>query len=460
MEVWFWMLGGALGVYIFVFGIVRNINQWVYAERVKHKVSHPLPPGHMGWPLLGNFLSFVTAFKSPNPESFINNLVSRYGGSGIYKTHMFGSPSVIVCKSELCRKVLTDDEHFKLGYPEPMLRLVGTRTFDKDSVPQHKRIRRLTTSPIVGHVSLAMYVERIEDIMVNSLEEWASMSTKTPLILLNELKDVTFKIILHILMGSHNHSISKIGALYHHVLHGLFALPINLPGFAYHKALAARKNLERAVQSILNEKRMMMKRKGEKEGEKGLLDIWFDVEDENGEKLGDEDMVDLLIGFLFAGHETSAYAIMWSIIYLTNHPHIMNKAKQEQEEILKTRPQQQKGLNLNEIKQMVFLAKVIDETLRRATIAFSIIRKAKVDVNINGYSIPKGWKVLVWLRAVHLDPENYSDPLQFDPSRWDDYAAKPGTYIPFGAGMRLCPGLDLVKLEMSIFLHYFLLHYK
>lgn len=37
----------------------------------------------------------------------------------------------------------------------------------------------------------------------------------------------------------------------------------------------------------------------------------------------------------------------------------------------------------------------------------------------SGYTIPKGWKVLVWFRSVHLDPEIYPNPLEFDPSRWD-----------------------------------------
>ncbi|KAF7828545.1 beta-amyrin 11-oxidase-like [Senna tora] len=387
----------------------------------------------------------------------------RYGGSGIYKTHLFGSPSVIVCKAEACRMVLTDEKRFKIGYPEATLKLVGSATFAKDSFAERKRIRRLATSPIVGHAALALYVDRIEDIIVNSLEEWASMSMKSPVQLLNELKHLTFKVIIHIFMGSHNHPIiSQIGDLYNHVHRALYAIPINIPGFAYHKALQARTKLERIIQCVAKERRIMNKRMGEeKEGsERDLLDILLDGEDENGQKLEDEDIANLTVGFLFAGHETSAHAIMWSIIYLTHHPHIMSRAKEEQEEMLRTRQQDQKGLNVQEIKQMVFLAKVIDETLRLANISFSLFREARVDVNINGYSIPRGWKVLVWLRAVHLDPEYYTDPLQFNPSRWDDYCAKPGSYLPFGAGTRLCSGIDLVKLEMSIFLHYFLLHYK
>lgn len=36
-----------------------------------------------------------------------------------------------------------------------------------------------------------------------------------------------------------------------------------------------------------------------------------------------------------------------------------------------------------------------------------------------GYIIPKGWKVLTWSRAIHHDPTYYSNPDEFNPSRWD-----------------------------------------
>nr|KYP36032.1 Ent-kaurenoic acid oxidase 2 [Cajanus cajan] len=71
-----------------------------------------------------------------------------------------------------------------------------------------------------------------------------------------------------------------------------------------------------------------------------------------------------------------------------------------------------------------------------------------------------GWKVLVWSRAIHMNPEYYPNPKEFNPSRWDDYNAKAGTFLPFGAGSRLCPGKDISNLQTSVFLHYFLLNYR
>ncbi|XVF13586.1 hypothetical protein REPUB_Repub08aG0220100 [Reevesia pubescens] len=98
---------------------------------------------------------------------------------------------------------------------------------------------------------------------------------------------------------------------------------------------------------------------------------------------------------------------------------MLRRAKEEQVEIIKRRPSSQKGLTFNEIRQMKYLSKVIDETLRISNTVNVIFRKAKVDVDINA-----------------------------------------GSFIPFGAGSRTCPEADLTKLEASIFLHYFLLNYR
>lgn len=75
---------------------------------------------------------------------------------------------------------------------------------------------------------------------------------------------------------------------------------------------------------------MMMKRNKCDEkavGNKDLVEILLAIEDDDGRKLEDEYIVDSLIFLLFAGHETSALTIMWSIIHLIDNPKIMNKAK-------------------------------------------------------------------------------------------------------------------------------------
>jgi cytochrome P450 len=48
----------------------------------------------------------------------------------------------------------------------------------------------------------------------------------------------------------------------------------------------------------------------------------------------------------------------------------------------------------------------------------STMRKAVRDVEIKGLLIPKGWRVILYLRSVHLDEENFIDPYEFNPWRW------------------------------------------
>ncbi|KAG2685849.1 hypothetical protein I3760_10G144900 [Carya illinoinensis] len=446
-----------LGGWVFVFWFVKRVNEWYYVGRLG-EMACTLPPGDLGLPFIGNMLSLFTSLRSGDPNSFIQSLVSRYGKTGIYKTHLFGCPSIIVCRPELCRRVLTNDELFKLGYPKSTYLISGRKSLHNVTSAEHARLRRLISAPINGHESLSMYIPLIEEAVVNSLDEWASM--QQPFQLYTEMKTATFKVMAHIFMGSVNNSTFWTKEdLFGDYMKGIVSMVINLPGFAFHKALQARKELVKVLQSVLNEKRVIMTKSNQPKAKKDMIDLLMEVEDEDGQKLEDEHVVDLLLTFLAAGFNGSAITTLWAMLHLTEHPEILEKAKEEQDEIIKRRPSTQKGLKLKEIKQMNYLAKVVDEMLRMTNI-LSIFREAKVDVPMHGYTIPKGWKVLVWTGAVHMDSETYENPKDFNPLRWDNIKTKAGAFIPFGAGSKLCPGSSLSKLVMTIFLHYFVLNYE
>ncbi|XP_074267578.1 ent-kaurenoic acid oxidase 1-like isoform X2 [Silene latifolia] len=103
--------------------------------------------------------------------------------------------------------------------------------------------------------------------------------------------------------------------------------------------------------------------------------------------------------------------------------------------------------------------KVVDETIRIASLSGFIIKKATEDIKFEGYLIPKGWNVLVWLRQLHIDPSNFEEPLTFNPARWDSLP-KHGTYLPFGGGVRACPGSTMARLITILFLHHLALGYR
>lgn len=436
---------------------LKSVNIWIYERKLGKKKRENLPPGDMGWPFIGNMWSFLRAFKSGNPDAFISTLLRRFGSRGLYKSFMFGSPSIIVTVPEACRKVLFDDDAFQPGWPTATLELIGKKSFVGISYEEHKRLRKLTASPVNGHEALSTYMRYIETNVVSALEKWSKMGR---IEFLTKLRKLTFQIIMHIFLSSEGENVMEaLEKEYTALNYGVRAMAINIPGFAYYNALKARKKLVAILQTIVHERRKM-REATEGMCKKDMLDALLDTTDDKGRKLDDEEIIDTLVMYLNAGHESSGHITMWSTILLQGHPEFFRIAKEEQERIVKNMPPTQEGLTLKEYRQMEYLSKVIDETLRLVTFSLMTFREAKKDITIKGYFIPKGWKVLLWFRSVHHNPELYPQPKEFNPSRWDDLVPKPGTFLPFGAGSRLCPGNDLAKLEIAIFLHHFLLNYE
>jgi ent-kaurenoic acid monooxygenase len=66
-----------LACYIFTNKFVRNFNEWYYNLKFGNK-EYPLPPGDMGWPIIGNLWHFFKSFSSGQPDTFIENIVLKY----------------------------------------------------------------------------------------------------------------------------------------------------------------------------------------------------------------------------------------------------------------------------------------------------------------------------------------------------------------------------------------------
>ncbi|GKC80569.1 Ent-kaurenoic acid oxidase 1 isoform X1, partial [Tanacetum coccineum] len=213
----------------------------------------------------------------------------RFGPNGVYKSFMFGKPSIIVTVPEACRKVMCDDEAFQPGWPISTLELIGRKSFVSIGYEDHKRLRKITASPVNGHEALSVYMRYIETNVVETLDKWSKMGR---IEFLTQLRKLTFKIIMHIFLSSEGESVREaLEKEYTTLNYGVRAQAINLPGFVYHKALKARKNLVAILQAIVTERRKIRE---ETKGmaKQDMLDNLLDTRDDHGIKLTDEEIID------------------------------------------------------------------------------------------------------------------------------------------------------------------------
>ncbi|KAF5930848.1 hypothetical protein HYC85_031721 [Camellia sinensis] len=243
--------------------------------------------------------------------------------------------------------------------------------------------------------------------------------------------------------------------LYHALEKGYNSMPLNLPGTPFHKAMKARKLLNENLRKLIQKKRESGRETG------GLLGILLGSEEDRKKlnHLTDAQIADNIIGVIFAAHDTTASVLTWVLKYLHDNRDLLDSVAKEQDEIRRRIIEADRGLTWDDTRSMPLTTRVIQETLRTASILSFTFREAVEDIEFEGYLIPTGWKVLPLFRTIHHSEDFFPHPQRFDPSRFE-VPPRPNTYMPFGNGVHSCPGSELAKLEMLLLLHHLTTSYS
>jgi cytochrome P450 family 135 len=166
-----------------------------------------------------------------------------------------------------------------------------------------------------------------------------------------------------------------------------------------------------------------------------ILSMLIAARHEDGSPMSDEEMRDELLTLLTAGHETTATSLSWAVERLCRHPQKLERLRDEVE-----------------AGEDAYLTATIQETLRLRPVIAGVIRLLTEPVEIGGYELPAGVRVVPAIYLVHRNPEVYPDPQSFKPERFLE--EPPGTYtwIPFGGGVRRCLGAAFAQFEMAVVL--------
>ncbi|XP_059444154.1 geraniol 8-hydroxylase-like [Corylus avellana] len=184
-----------------------------------------------------------------------------------------------------------------------------------------------------------------------------------------------------------------------------------------------------------------------------MLDTLLNISEENSQEMDKSKIEHLFVDLFVAGTDTTSATLEWAMAELLHNPEVLSKAKTELEQVIgKGNPVEE-----SDITRLPYLQAVVKETFRlHPVVPFLLPRKAEVDVEINGYTIPKDAQVLVNAWAIGRDPNLWENANSFMPQRFlgseIDFKGRNFELIPFGGGRRICPGLPLAIRMLHLIL--------
>jgi cytochrome P450 len=171
---------------------------------------------------------------------------------------------------------------------------------------------------------------------------------------------------------------------------------------------------------------------------------------DTGKTMNDEQLVDNLLTFYLAGHETTARALTWTLYLLSRSPQWSADLEAEVARVTGG------GAVAGEhIDRLLLVQQVVKESMRLFPPVPMMSRQAVANTRIGDHDIKAGTSVIVPIYAIHRHRKRWEDPDRFDPARFAperEAGMERHQYMPFGAGPRICIGMAFAMIEATAML--------
>ncbi|KAF8406323.1 hypothetical protein HHK36_008409 [Tetracentron sinense] len=169
----------------------------------------------------------------------------------------------------------------------------------------------------------------------------------------------------------------------------------------------------------------------------------------------EEVVISSLFDLFLLGVDSTSTTIAWALAFLIHNPQIQHKLYEE------VGRSGSGTISIEEVTKLQYLNAVVMETMRMKPIApLGVPHKAARDSNIMRTKVLEGSTVVVNLYALLHDPIVWAEPHRFMPERFltslkndNDGSlveAIERSFLPFGAGRRVCAGMEVAKLQASL----------
>ncbi|KAK5072908.1 hypothetical protein LTR64_000682 [Lithohypha guttulata] len=234
-----------------------------------------------------------------------------------------------------------------------------------------------------------------------------------------------------------------------------------LKGTRYARVAEVQAQMRKHARALVQEKKQM--KPEELEQQRDIIGIIM-----RSGVFSDDYLVDQLLTFLAAGHDTTASALMWTTYLLSLCSDVQTRLRAECDDRLANRPESDISASDFDAEAMPYLTAVCNEVLRLYPTIPATPREAVRHTKIGDQSIPKGTSALICPWAINRDKTLWGpDADTFDPDRWleGSNAAHGGAqshndFLTFFTGPRSCIGREFARLEMKCLLATFVMRFK
>ncbi|SKA37365.1 cytochrome P450 [Consotaella salsifontis] len=410
--------------------------------RAKVRPAAPVPPAA---PL--RFLAAIRAARANPITAFAREAYEKpflkvgRGGRLALVNDPAGIERVLVRNAGAYRKSVLQQRRLRPALGDGLLTAEG----------ETWRATRRIAAPLFSPKLVAGLFDDMRQAAEALCERWAEAGRPAELDLAAEFQRLTYEIVartvfsgalaadrarVHALMAVYFDTVGRVD------LASMYALPNWWPSLAEIRSRRTRRELRAIVAAAVAARLDDTGREAV-----DLLDRLIHTTDPaSGRGLDRQGVVDNVLTFLAAGHETTGNALSWTLYLLGLHPEAAEAARQEIDAVLAGGP-----IAPERLADLRFTRAVVEEALRLYPPAPFIGRQAVADDLVAGHFIPKGAELLIAPWLVHRHRALWREPDRFRPERFlgaERAAIADGAYLPFGLGPRICIGQRFAMQEI------------
>ncbi|KAF7817625.1 Cytochrome P450 83B1 [Senna tora] len=448
----------------------------LFIHRKRTRATLSLPPGPPGLPLIGNFLHF----HNSAPHRHLCHLSNHYGPLMSLRLGM--KPALIVSSARMATQIMkTHDLTFATRPSLLGQQKLSYNGLDLAFAPythSWKEMKKLSVLHFFNSRRIHSFSPVREDEVMRMITKISQSHTR--LINLSETSmSFTSSLICRMAFGKRYEEDQQGNerSRFHGLLNEAQAMMAEFFFSDYIPCLAWVDRLtgllwrldntfnqldmfyEQVIQDHLNPTKS-----NSKSNQQDIIDIFLGIIDAHDNSLPFHLTMDhlkaLLMNIVVAGTDTGAAIIVWVMTLLMKNPKEMKKAQDE----IRSVYGEKDFIREEDIQRLPYLKAIVKETLRLfPPTPLLLPRESMQKCNIEGYEIQPKTLVFVNVWAIGRDPETWEDAEEFNPERFFkceiDFKGQDFELIPFGAGRRMCPAIQMgmvaVHLALANLLHSF-----